>query len=50
MSFAPFSPLPCASLLTDDARIRYQVVSAVPMDYKSEANKLAELIKQMSVE
>jgi hypothetical protein len=37
-------------MLTGDDRIRYQVVSATPLDYKSEANKLAELIKQMSVE
>jgi len=30
-------------------RIRYQVLGVTPLDYKSEANKLAELIKQMSV-
>lgn len=30
-------------------RIRYQVMSAAPMDYKAEGNKLAELIKQYSI-
>ncbi|GAB1313920.1 Replication factor A protein 1 [Madurella fahalii] len=33
----------------DQQRVRYQVMSAVPLDYKAEAHKLAELIKQMSV-
>ena len=28
--------------------VRYQVMSAMPIDYKSEANALADLIKQMS--
>ena len=31
-------------------RIRYQVMGVTPLDYKSEGNKLAELIKQMNVE
>ncbi len=31
-------------------RIRYQVMSATPLDYKSEGNKLAEMIKQLEVE
>jgi len=30
-------------------RIRYQAMSVTPLEYKSEANKLVELIKQMSV-
>ncbi|KAM7201495.1 hypothetical protein V8F33_003319 [Rhypophila sp. PSN 637] len=33
----------------DTQRIRYQVLSAAPLDYKSEGMKLAELIKQMSM-
>ncbi|KAK3325653.1 putative RFA1 protein [Apodospora peruviana] len=33
----------------DTQRIRYQVMGATPLDYKSEANKLADLIKQMGV-
>lgn len=33
----------------DTQRVRYQVMSATPLDYKSEANKLAELIKQYSL-
>jgi hypothetical protein len=31
------------------ARIRYQVTGLVAPDYKAEANKLSELIKQMEV-
>ena len=30
-------------------RVRYQTMSASPLDYKSEAQRLAELIKEMSV-
>jgi replication factor A1 len=30
-------------------RVRYQVMSVAPLDYKAEAHKLADLIKQMSV-
>ncbi|KAK1836253.1 replication factor-A protein 1 [Podospora conica] len=33
----------------DQARVRYQCMSATPLDYKSEANKLVEMIRQMSV-
>lgn len=33
----------------DPRRIRYQAMSVTPLDYKTEANKLVELIKQMSV-
>jgi replication factor A1 len=33
----------------DQARIRYSVMSAAPLDYKSEGHKLADLIKQMSM-
>ncbi|KAJ9156512.1 Replication protein A subunit [Pleurostoma richardsiae] len=33
----------------DTQRVRYQVMSAAPFDWKSEANKLSELIKQFSV-
>ncbi|KAK3685680.1 putative single-stranded DNA-binding protein 68k chain [Podospora appendiculata] len=33
----------------DQQRIRYQVMSATQLDYKSEGHKLAEMIKQMSV-
>lgn len=33
-------------LLTRFNRIRYQVMSASPLNYVAEANKLAELIKQ----
>jgi len=29
----------------DQARVRHQVMSASPINYKQEANKLAELIK-----
>lgn len=29
--------------------VRYQVMSISPLDYKTEANKLAELIRQFSV-
>lgn len=31
------------------ARVRYQVMSAAPLDFKAEGNKLAELIKQYSI-
>jgi replication factor A1 len=30
-------------------RVRYQVMSAAPIDFKSEGNKLAELIKQYNI-
>ena len=30
-------------------RVRYQVMSAAPLDFKAEGNKLAELIKQYSI-
>ena len=30
-------------------RVRYQAMSATPIDFKSEGHKLAELIRQMSV-
>ncbi|KAK0638749.1 hypothetical protein B0T16DRAFT_394607 [Cercophora newfieldiana] len=33
----------------DQSRIRYSVMSAAPLDYKSEGHKLADLIKQMSM-
>ncbi|KAK0720581.1 putative single-stranded DNA-binding protein 68k chain [Lasiosphaeris hirsuta] len=33
----------------EQPRIRYQVMSIAPLDYKSEGHKLAELIKQMSI-
>ncbi|KAK3988644.1 hypothetical protein QBC44DRAFT_343141 [Cladorrhinum sp. PSN332] len=33
----------------DQQRVRYQVMSASPLDYKTEAYKLADLIKQMTV-
>ncbi|KAH8670992.1 hypothetical protein BX600DRAFT_480370 [Xylariales sp. PMI_506] len=33
----------------DNQRVRYQVMSASPIDYKSEASKLAELIKQIDM-
>ncbi|KXX81806.1 Replication factor A protein 1 [Madurella mycetomatis] len=33
----------------DQQRVRYQVMSVAPLDYKAEAHRLAELIKQMSV-
>lgn len=33
-------------VLTLFKRIRYQVMSAAPLNYVAEANKLAELIKQ----
>ncbi|CZR59790.1 probable single-stranded DNA-binding protein 68k chain [Phialocephala subalpina] len=33
----------------DQQRVRYQVMSAVPIDYKTEALKLAQLIKQYSM-
>ncbi|KAK1754794.1 hypothetical protein QBC47DRAFT_346379 [Echria macrotheca] len=33
----------------DTQRVRYQVMGAAPIDYKSEAHKLAELIKQYSI-
>ncbi|EMR64968.1 hypothetical protein MGN70_008089 [Eutypa lata] len=33
----------------DDQRIRYQVMSATPLDYAAEAAKLTELIKQFDV-
>lgn len=33
-------------MLTPLNRIRYQVMSAAPLNYVAEANKLAELIKQ----
>lgn len=36
-------------LLTFDFRVRLQVMSVAEPDYKSEAYRLAELIKQMSV-
>ncbi|KAK4190653.1 hypothetical protein QBC35DRAFT_377489 [Podospora australis] len=32
----------------DTPRVRYQIMSAVPLDYKAEANKLVDLIKQMN--
>jgi hypothetical protein len=35
-------------MLTRERRIRYQVMSVTPFDWVSEANKLAEAIKQMS--
>ncbi|AEO62348.1 uncharacterized protein THITE_2106430 [Thermothielavioides terrestris NRRL 8126] len=33
----------------DQPRVRYQVMSAAPLDYKTEGHKLAELIQQMSM-
>ncbi|KAL2017004.1 hypothetical protein VTK56DRAFT_2685 [Thermocarpiscus australiensis] len=33
----------------DQQRVRYQVMQAAPLDYKAEAHKLADLIKQMSM-
>ncbi|KAK4228740.1 hypothetical protein QBC38DRAFT_139870 [Podospora fimiseda] len=33
----------------EQQRVRYQVMSATPLDYKAEAYKLADLIKQMSM-
>lgn len=42
-------PLPrdtSINVLTPLNRIRYQVMSAAPLNYVAEANKLAELIKQ----
>jgi len=34
----------------DQQRIRYQVMSAIPIDFKKEAHKLAELIKLYNLE
>jgi len=34
------------SMLTLNGRVRYQVMNATPLDWKSEGHKLAELIKQ----
>ncbi|KAK3945878.1 hypothetical protein QBC46DRAFT_62197 [Diplogelasinospora grovesii] len=33
----------------DQQRVRYQVMSASPLDYKAEGHRLAELIKQMTM-
>ncbi|KAH6631108.1 hypothetical protein B0J18DRAFT_394759 [Chaetomium sp. MPI-SDFR-AT-0129] len=33
----------------EESRIRFQIMSATPIDYKAEGNKLAELIKELSV-
>ncbi|TVY35706.1 Replication factor A protein [Lachnellula subtilissima] len=34
----------------DQQRVRYQVMSAIPIDFKAEAHKLAELIKLYNIE
>ncbi|TVY21723.1 Replication factor A protein 1 [Lachnellula arida] len=34
----------------DQQRVRYQVMSAIPIDFKAEAHKLAELIKMYNIE
>ncbi len=57
-SFLPFHPFRLSPSLSfywaaaDNRvyRVRYQVMSARAMDYKSEGNKLAELIKELGME
>jgi len=46
------SPLSCCVTATDNRvyRVRYQVMRARPMDYQSEGNKLAEMIKELGME
>lgn len=36
-------------MLTIGCRVRYQVMSASFLDFKSEGNKLAEMIKQYDI-
>lgn len=38
-----------AGMLTCGDRIRYQVMSVAPLDYKAEGHRLVELIQQLSV-
>lgn len=37
------------SRLTCNCRVRYQVLSAAPLNYVQEAKKLADLIKQYNI-